>query len=88
MQDRTPRRPRTRYPRAIASSFQSFCSGFEGSAGSREHPGWVRHLDRQDLKRWVAELWPIPPLASLSIRTWARYCYRRFAAGDSQRLAS
>ena len=42
----------------------------------RRRRKWAEALDFGDLQQWVAQLWPLPPQAVLTITDWADAYYR------------
>jgi len=78
MSARRSRKSRARRLRRL--KFASFCEALM-EALDHEHPDWTAEIEFEDLKRWVGERWPIPIEAGLSMRAWARCCYRDLTEG-------
>lgn len=74
------RRRKSRARRLRRLKFASFCEALM-EALDHECPDWTAEIQLEDLKRWVGERWPVPIEAGLSMRAWARCCYRDLTQG-------
>ncbi len=54
----------------------------------RRRRKWAETLDFGDLRQWVAQLWPLPPQAALTITDWADAYYRKCTNRPRRRIRS
>ena len=67
-----------------ASTQEAFARSIQRTLERRRRK-WAETLDFGDLQQWVAQHWPLPPQAVMTIADWAEAYYRKHRVWRSQR---